>query len=416
MRTKLLPLFLLVFTWIFIGSVSAQTDTNKDNRVYMIVPQMPTFPGNVDDYIAAHIQYPKAAKDKGLKGTVNVTFVITQTGTITNINILSGIFPELDSEAVRIVRTMPQWNPGIKDGKPVKVQYNLPIYIGPPGAQGESTVADIPKKPKDSTRISREGLYIDPYTGIGIGGPPFTSTNISISRGLNMKFGVALTKIFSSNIGVSVGLQMQQYNFSYSFSNFNSANSYNGLVTSYRSVSNDTAVTAGYNGNVKYSIMYVQLPLLLRCITSQENKPGFFIEAGVVLNYFLSGTITGNVTQTQYQLNQAPNTYWYMYSSTLAANPTPISATPQNPANFTAAFHASFGVLIPFTTKMSLILGASPDIGLMNAGNGSNDSMNFGNSKFYIFGNGNYGSFTTWLFDAKFLIKLSRTSKVIHLN
>ena len=407
MKFRLSILLILILN----GVIYAQQDSN---RVYMFVPQMPAFKGDVDAYVANHFQFPQSEGSQGAKGTVNVTFVISQTGEVADVKILSGVYPDIDSEAVRVIRTMPAWTPGMKDGKPVRVQYNLPIHIQPNNNSSNQRHENVYRQ-RDTIKISREGLYLDPNIGAGIGGPPLSSTDIKVSRGLNLKAGVGLTKMLSSNIGFSTGLQVQQYNFSYSIDNTNATTAFDGTVTSYRSAGADTVVTAGYSGSIKYTFLYAQVPILARYISSQENRLGFYAEAGVVLGYLVSSSITGDVTQTQYQLTQAPNTYWYMYSATLPASPTPVSLTAQNPAKVTASFHADIGAIIPFNAKFSLILAATPDIGLMNAGNGSGDVMNFGSTKFYVFGNGNYGNFTTWLFDAKLLIKLSGSSRVIHL-
>jgi TonB family protein len=402
MRIKLSIIFFLFISVL----LSAQQDSN---RVYMFVPQMPAFSGDLDAYLADHIQYPQSAARNKIQGTVNVTFVVTQTGAITEVAVLSGISPDIDSEAVRVVRGMPLWNPGMKDGKAVKVQYNLPVFIGPNNNSGPMERNET-YRPRDTVFILRDGLYIDPYIGFGEGGPK-SSTATPINMGLNMKFGVEGCYMFPSNIGISVGLQIQQFKFGYSYSNITNTSAYNGTVTENRSTANDTIVTAGYNETINYSFTYAQIPLLCHYISSQENKLGFYAEAGIVVNYLVNSQISGSVTQTQYQLTQAPDTYWYMYNSTYPTNTTSVNLPAQNPTKLTFAAHAAVGALIPFTSKISLILAVSPDFGVMNAGDGSKDLVNIGTSKFYFFGNGNYGSFNSYLFDAKLLIKMSGSSR-----
>ncbi len=406
MKAKLSLLFILLITAL----LSAQ-DTG---RVYMFVPQMPSFQGKLDNYLAEHVQYPKRVQSNGIMGTVNVTFIISQTGEISEVSVLTSVSPDIDSEAVRVVRAMPPWNPGMKDGKPVRVQFNLPVYIGPNSSNGE-TVPTQRYKPRDTIMILRDGLYIDPYIGIGEGGLS-SSTPTSVKTGINMKFGVEASYVFPSNIGVSVGLQVKQFKFSYSSNSVVDPSSYNGTYTTTRSKANDTTVTAGYADSMNYSFTYLQIPLLCRYITSHENKIGFYAEAGLIVNYLINSQITGNFTQTQYQLYQAPNTYWYMYSGTYPANPTPVSMASQNPSRLTIDLHLGAGVLIPVTGKMSIILDVAPDVGLMNAGDGSKDAVSFGTSNFYFFGKGKYGSFNSYLFDTKFLIKLSGSSRVVHIN
>ncbi len=394
---------------------SAQNDTTADNRIYMLVPQMPTFPGNLDNYIRDHIKQPKAAVDNTVQGTVNVTFVITRVGEIKDVSVLSGISPGVDSEAVRMVRAMPPWNPGMKNGKAVNVQYNLPVHFGSNnGKNGQFQLLQSPPKPLDTIFVLRNGLYVDPYLGFGEGGP-HSSTSLPLNMSSNFKFGVGLTYMFASGIGISAGLQIQQYKFGYTYSNVVASYAYNDIITKSRPTANDTVVTAGYNATVNYSFTYAQIPLLCRYISSQENRLGFYAEAGLIINYLMSSQISGTVAQTQYDLTQMPNTFWYTYNST-NLNSTAVNATPQNPAKLTMAIHGGAGILIPFTNKLSLIVEASSDVGIANAGEGSKDVVSFGTSKFYLYGNGNYGSFNSYLLEAKFLIKMSKASKTIHIN
>lgn len=79
------------------------------------------------EYINKNISYPQKAIDDNIQGTVYVTFVIEANGSISNAKILRGIGGGCDEEAIRIVKNMPPWEPGKQRGKPVRVQYNLPI-------------------------------------------------------------------------------------------------------------------------------------------------------------------------------------------------------------------------------------------------------------------------------------------------
>ena len=397
----------------------AQTDTSADNRAYVVVPQMPTFRGDLDNYMGNHLQYPQSAIDKHIQGTVNVTFLINKKGEISDVSILSGVYPDIDSEAVFVVRNMPSWNPGMKDGKVVNVKYNLPVYFQlnnlQPNQPPQPEQKQVEQKPKDTVFILRDGLYVDPYIGYGEGGPVSSGSPIAINKGGNIKFGAGISYMFPSNIGISIGLQVQQYNFNYAYSNITASSDYNGTMTKNRNAANDTVVTAGYNESIKYSFTYAQVPLLCRYISSQENKLGFYAEAGIVINYLVSSQISGSATQTQYNLSQAANTYWYMYSST-SSNTATVNLSSQNPNKLTFALHAAAGVIIPFNSKISLILAVSPDMGIMNAGDGSGDVVDFGTSKFYLYGKGNYGSFNSYTFDAKVLIKIFGSSQAVRIN
>lgn len=114
-----------------------QTDINlmeeeeeEEPEIFMVVEQMPEFPGGqraLFKYISENINYPPIAKENGIQGKVFIQFVVGKTGTITNVNVLRGVDPSLDKEAVRVVKSMPKWKPGKQRGKPVFVRYQVPI-------------------------------------------------------------------------------------------------------------------------------------------------------------------------------------------------------------------------------------------------------------------------------------------------
>lgn len=67
------------------------------------------------------------ARESGIQGTVYVTFVVERNGNVTDVRVLRGIGGGCDEEAVRVIKAMPKWNPGKQRGKPVRVQFNMPI-------------------------------------------------------------------------------------------------------------------------------------------------------------------------------------------------------------------------------------------------------------------------------------------------
>ena len=98
--------------------------------IFTIVEKMPEFTGGSEElyeYLAKNIIYPKKAKKKKIEGTVYVTFVVNEMGKIENCRILRGIGYGCDDEALRVVKAMPAWTPGMQRGKPVKVQFNMPL-------------------------------------------------------------------------------------------------------------------------------------------------------------------------------------------------------------------------------------------------------------------------------------------------
>lgn len=101
-----------------------------EEPVFTVVEEMPKFPGGnkaLYTYLGESIKYPKVAQEKDIEGTVYVTYVVEKDGTVTHVKILRGVHESLDKEAVRVVKEMPKWEPGKEKGKPVRVQYSLPI-------------------------------------------------------------------------------------------------------------------------------------------------------------------------------------------------------------------------------------------------------------------------------------------------
>ena len=105
-------------------------DDEPEEKIFRIVEKKPKFPGGIEalyKYIGSNIKYPAMAKDSGIKGTVHITFVVEKDGSITDVKLLRRIGGGCDEEAIRVIGEMPNWNPGKQRGKPVRVQFNLPI-------------------------------------------------------------------------------------------------------------------------------------------------------------------------------------------------------------------------------------------------------------------------------------------------
>ena len=103
--------------------VKMREEEEVDDEIYIIVEEIPEFPGGEDallNYLTKHTKYPKTAKKNNVSGTVYIQFVINEKGEIGDIDILRSIDPALDKEAIRVVRNMPNWIPGKIRGKPVK--------------------------------------------------------------------------------------------------------------------------------------------------------------------------------------------------------------------------------------------------------------------------------------------------------
>lgn len=113
-----------------IEPIIVEEEEYEEPEIFTIVEDMPSFPGGeaaLFKYLGENIKYPAMAKDAGITGTVFVTFVVKEDGTVSGVRVLRGIGGGCDEEAIRVVQGMPKWKPGKQRGKAVRVQYNLPI-------------------------------------------------------------------------------------------------------------------------------------------------------------------------------------------------------------------------------------------------------------------------------------------------
>jgi TonB family protein len=97
-----------------------------------MIDQIPMFPGGREllvRHISANIKYPETAKENGTQGKVVVKFRITSRGSMNGYEITKSVSPELDAEALRVVKTITRFEPAIVDGKPVSAWYYLPILF-----------------------------------------------------------------------------------------------------------------------------------------------------------------------------------------------------------------------------------------------------------------------------------------------
>lgn len=101
--------------------------------VYEVVENMPEFPNGgmtaLMKYLSDNIRYPEAAHKAGIQGRVTVQFVVGKDGSIGNVSILRGVNADLDAEAIRVISSMPKWEPGTQKGEPVKVKYTVPVMF-----------------------------------------------------------------------------------------------------------------------------------------------------------------------------------------------------------------------------------------------------------------------------------------------
>lgn len=95
---------------------------------YMTMPEFPGGQKRLIEYLSATVKYPVVARENGIQGSVLVQFTVDKDGAVGDVTVLrSGGDPSLNREAIRVVNTMPNWIPGAKRGKPIRVRYTLPV-------------------------------------------------------------------------------------------------------------------------------------------------------------------------------------------------------------------------------------------------------------------------------------------------
>ena len=104
--------------------------STNQNQPFVIVEDMPEFPGGeqaIFSYIAENVVYPEQAKNDTIQGTVYLKFVVDKTGKVAQTEVIRGVHPLLDQEAIKVIENMPEWIPGKQSGKPVDVIIQIPI-------------------------------------------------------------------------------------------------------------------------------------------------------------------------------------------------------------------------------------------------------------------------------------------------
>ena len=112
------------------ASVEIQRKPKKaPERVYTVAEVMPTFKGNLYQWLSENLRYPKDAVSRKEQGRVMVRFIVTDKGEVIKPEIVRSVTPSLDKEALRVVSKMPAWNPGRNGNKNVATKYMLPIIF-----------------------------------------------------------------------------------------------------------------------------------------------------------------------------------------------------------------------------------------------------------------------------------------------
>ena len=126
----------------------------EQGEVFLAVEEQPMFPGGMEammKFLQQNVKYPKEAQEQGKQGRVIVQFVVNKDGSISNDTIVRSVDPLLDAEALRVVRSMPNWTPGKQRGKEVRVRFTLPVTFRLDGGE-ESKPVEVKQVVKAPTQ------------------------------------------------------------------------------------------------------------------------------------------------------------------------------------------------------------------------------------------------------------------------
>ena len=139
-----------------LGGLSTLADAPVNDSIYQIVEKMPQFTGGESammKYVSENIKYPEKAKEDGIQGRVFISFVVEKDGSVSNVEVKRGIGGGCDEEAARVIAGMPKWQPGMQKGKPVRVNYMMPVFF--------KLTEDQPAKPVEKSDMSKVDMKPD---------------------------------------------------------------------------------------------------------------------------------------------------------------------------------------------------------------------------------------------------------------
>jgi protein TonB len=119
-----------VQTYVAPAAAIQEEEEESAQPIFTVVEEMPQFPGGTGDllrFLSNSIKYPVIAQENGIQGRVTCAFVINRDGSVVDAEVVRGVDPSLDKEALRVINSMPKWSPGKQRGKPVRVKYTVPV-------------------------------------------------------------------------------------------------------------------------------------------------------------------------------------------------------------------------------------------------------------------------------------------------
>ena len=113
-------------------AVEVEEEEVEEEQIFQVVEEMPEVPGGQAEcmkWLGKNMKYPQISQENGVQGRVIVQFVVNQDGSIVDAQVVRGVDPYLDKEALRVIGNMPKWKPGKQRGKAVRVKFTLPVMF-----------------------------------------------------------------------------------------------------------------------------------------------------------------------------------------------------------------------------------------------------------------------------------------------
>ncbi len=142
------------------ASKASKTSDNGDKPIFVVVEDMPSFPGGMEEcvrFLSRNIKYPVEAQKAGAQGRVILSFIVNKDGTISDVEVMRSVSKELDAEAVRVVQSMPKWKPGKQRGQAVDVRFSMPVTFR---LQGEDKARESKQRIVLPASKSDKGIVI----------------------------------------------------------------------------------------------------------------------------------------------------------------------------------------------------------------------------------------------------------------
>ncbi len=225
MKTLVLLLFITYPLSLVHAQDTAKAQKKADSVGFIMKSVRPGFVGDMGKYLSDNLVYPKDAIEKKIHGQVLVSMLIAKDGSVNEVKVSQGVYPSIDSEAVRVVRLMPKWTIGTQNGHPVSVRCNLPINFIMPKDSITVPLANIQEQYQSDDKIVFTGgllVLFDPSIDLSFQLKDYFSTDPYCS---NMGPGIGCEFNFGTNsggvtFGPKVYYQLSKYWFT--FGNFKS--------------------------------------------------------------------------------------------------------------------------------------------------------------------------------------------------